>query len=239
MDLSQPARTVVPTLDADVLIVLLGTTMPATGRQIQRLARSGSQQGVAKVLLRLEETGLVSAAEAGAARLYLLNRDHVAFEAVAALADLRGKLFDRIRHAIEAWAVQPLAVSVFGSAARGDGSTSSDIDLLFVRPRGVDVDHPDWSQAMFDLAQSIFAWSGNRANTLQVTVAEVAGMVTRKEPIVAGLKRDERKLVGPGIFAAQDLARAPAPGRKRRTAEPPRAAPDSNRQRRSMRSPNA
>lgn len=204
MDLSRPARTVVPALDAEVLLVLAGTTKPLTGRQVHRLAASGSQQGVGKVLLRLEEAGLVNATDAGTSRLHVLNRDHVAFDAVLALVDLRGKVFDRIRHAINAWTIQPLAASAFGSAARGDGDTASDIDLLFVRPCDVHEADPIWSQALFDLGQSTFTWSGNRASTLQATVEQVAEMIERQEPIVASLRRDELRLVGPGIFEARD-----------------------------------
>ncbi len=204
MDLSRPETAVVPTLDAEVLVVLAGTTKPLTGRQVHRLAGIGSQQGVGKVLLRLEETGLVHATDAGASRLHLLNRDHVACEAVLALVDLRGKLFDRIRRTISAWTVQPLAASVFGSAARGDGDVTSDIDLLFVRPSSVEEADPIWSRALFDLGQSIFAWSGNRASTLQATVEQVAEMIERREPIVASLRRDELRLFGPGIFSAEE-----------------------------------
>lgn len=202
MDLSRPERAVVPTLDAEVLVVLAGTTKPLTGRQVHRLAGNGSQQGVGKVLLRLEETGLVRTTDAGTSRLHLLNRDHVACEAVLALVDLRGKLFDWIRRAISAWTVQPLAASVFGSAARGDGDVTSDIDILLVRPSSVEESDPIWSRALFDLGQSIFAWSGNRASTLQATVEQLAEMIERQEPIVASLRRDELRLLGPGIFAA-------------------------------------
>ena len=204
MDLSRPARTVIPTLDADVLLVLAGTTTPLTGRQVHRLAASGSQQGVAKVLLRLTQTGLVNTTKVGPSRIHVLNRDHVACDAVLALVDLRGRLFERLRDAIRSWPIQPLAASVFGSAARGDGDTASDIDLLLVRPAAVDESDPMWSQALFDLAQSIFSWSGNRASTLQVTTAQMAEMAQREEPIVNNLRRDEIRLVGPGIFAAQD-----------------------------------
>lgn len=182
--------------------MLARTTMPLTGRQVHRLAGSGSQQGVGKVLLRLEETGLVHVTDAGTTRLHLLNRDHVASDAVLALVDLRGKLYDRIRRAICGWTIQPLAASVFGSAARGDGDLTSDVDLLFVRPSAVEEDDPTWSTPLFDLGQSIFAWCGNRASTLQATVEQVAEMVERQEPIVAGLRRDELRLIGPGIFAA-------------------------------------
>lgn len=204
MDLSSPARSVVPTLDAEVLMALAGTTMPLTGRQLHRLAGAGSQKGVSLVLGRLEAAGLVTAQRAGPSRLYLLNREHVACDAVLALIDLRGRLFTRIRKAIEAWTVQPLAVSVFGSAARGDGDSAADIDLLFVRPSTVDEDDPSWSQSLFDLGQSIFSWSGNRASTLQVTARQVAEMIERREPIVAELRRDEIRLIGPGIFAAEE-----------------------------------
>ncbi len=85
MDLSNPANALVPTLDAAVASVLVGTTLPLTGREVTRLSRSGSQPGIQNVLTRMERAGLVDVVEAGPARLYTLNREHVAAAAAMAL----------------------------------------------------------------------------------------------------------------------------------------------------------
>ena len=201
MDLSTPARCVVPSLAADVLVVLARTDRPMTGRQIHRLTTGGSWSGVRRVLVDLADTGLVDVTEAGSANLYVLNRDHVGAEAVLALVDLRGRLFARIREAIAGWEVAPLSAIVFGSAARGDGGRSSDIDVLLIRPREVSVDDPGWAAAVADLCISIHRWSGNPGSVVEVDPRELDDMVTRGEPIVAELLRDQIVLVGERIMA--------------------------------------
>jgi nucleoside phosphorylase len=51
------------------------------------------------------------------------------------LADLRIRLWDKFRLKFESWKVRPLyAAAAFGSAARGDGDVSSDIDVFLVHP---------------------------------------------------------------------------------------------------------
>jgi predicted nucleotidyltransferase len=44
------------------------------------------------------------------------------------------ELWSRFRREIDSWRPKPLYACVFGSAARGDGSVESDIDLLLVHP---------------------------------------------------------------------------------------------------------
>lgn len=189
MDLSNPASAVVPTLDAAVLAVLTGTNRPLTGREVQRLC-GHSQARVQDILNRMTNHGLLDAVEAGAARLYTLNREHVAADTAITLSDLRGRLFERIRSRIEQWPLPPVAAAVFGSAVRGDGGPDSDIDLLIVRPGDIDQDDPRWAVAVDDLSRSIGRWSGNHASVIQATPAQIAEMVERAEPIVAALQRD-------------------------------------------------
>lgn len=189
MDLSNPASAVVPTLDAAVLAVLAGTNRPLTGREVQRLC-GHSQARVQDILNRMTDHGLLDAVEAGPARLYTLNREHVAADAAIMLSDLRSRLFERIRNHLEQWSLPPVAAAVFGSAARGDGGPDSDIDVLIVRPGKIDQDDPRWAGAVDDLSRSIGRWSGNHASIIQATSAQIAEMVERVEPIVAALQSD-------------------------------------------------
>lgn len=134
MDLSDPTRAVTPTLDGSVLAVLASAGKPLTVGQVAELAVRGSEIGIRRSLARLVEQGTVRATVMGRNRVHELNRDHVAAGIADALAGLRTELWRRFRAELATWLVRPLHASVFGSAARGDGTVSSDIDLLLVHP---------------------------------------------------------------------------------------------------------
>ena len=190
MDLSRPVASVVPSLDGDVLMVLAGTTRPLTGREVSRLVRRGSWSGVRRVLHRLVEQGLVTVQEATPSLLYSLNRDHVAAPPVMALARLRTEFFDRIRDQIARWRIAPHSAAIFGSAARGDGSTESDVDVFLVRPDAVDEDDTEWRRQVTELSAAITRWSGNSASLIEVSATEAAGLSERQATIAEELRRD-------------------------------------------------
>jgi predicted nucleotidyltransferase len=196
MDWTDPTRAVMPTLDGAVLTVLAGVTEPLTGREVHRRARRGSAMGVYRALGRLEEQGLVVGSDAAPARLYRLNRDHVAADVAVLLRDLRTRLFDRIREELSSWPVAPVSTALFGSVARGDGNADSDVDVLLVRPDGVADDSEPWATAVFELCQQIRRWTGNDASALQADTSELIGMVARGAPIVESLTEDAIDLAG-------------------------------------------
>lgn len=202
MDLAFPAHAVVSTLDAEVLLTLAGTTLPMTGNQVRRVTGKGSLRGVQLVLQRLERHGLIDVMEAGSSNLYSLNRDHVAAPAVLALIDLRGRLFRRISDEMNKWSIQPIAAAAFGSAARGDGGLTSDIDLLIIRPREISDGDLQWEDQIAALSTLVRRWSGNSASVIQATPAQVSEMLSRNEPIVESLRRDAVSLLGPNILVA-------------------------------------
>lgn len=187
MDVSRPITAVVPSLEGPVLEALARTSRPLTGREVHRLTGAGSPSGVRLVLQRLVEHGLVTATEAGRATLYLANRDHIAWPAVQALTDLRQRLFTRIRDLAASWAVAPVTVAVFGSTARGDGGTDSDIDVLLVH---VEKDDDAWQSQVDDLREKVMAWTGNGCHTYDLTESEFNAHVTTEEPIVDEWRRE-------------------------------------------------
>jgi predicted nucleotidyltransferase len=175
MDVSRPYSALSPTLDGAVLNALAGTTRPLTGREVSRLVGRKSHAGARDVLNRLVVHGLVSRQEAGRALLYTLNRDHLAAPAVLLLAGLREELLSRLRETIANWDIAPVHASLFGSAARSDGDTSSDIDLLLIRGPDVAAEDARWRQQLDDLAASVLSWTGNR-----LSIAEVSGGDVRR-----------------------------------------------------------
>ena len=190
MDLSEPSAAVCPSLEGPVLAVLSATTRPLSVRDVARLTRRGSFEGTRKALHRLTEHGLVRVQEAGNATLYHLNRSHLAAPAVDVLVAMRGALLARITDAIAGWDTSPVHASVFGSAARGDGNTSSDIDLFLVRPKGVAESDPAWRAQADRLSEQILDWTGNHLGLSEVGQSDLprvaktaAGRNIRKDGI--------------------------------------------------------
>ncbi len=205
MDVSNPIADVVPSAHGPVLAVLASTSTPLTGRAIAELTRPQvSQPRVARILAELSETGLVDRTPAGAASLFSLNREHVAAPAVEALTSLRRELWSRIAGHAGGWAHPPQGVVVFGSAARGDGSTASDIDLLVIRPASADGDDPAWQANVTDLAARITRWAGNPCEILDRSREELQAMAAAGERLLSEIRRDGRAIVG-------SIALVPAP----------------------------
>jgi predicted nucleotidyltransferase len=200
MDMAVPYASVIAPLHGRVLGVLAGTTRQLTGREVARLAGT-SQSAAQQVLHKLTEHGLLTEEEAGAraAYLYTLNREHLAVEPVLALLRLRSILFDRIRSEVEAWEVVPHHASVFGSAARGDGDTESDIDVFVVRPAEVDEENKQWRSQLDRLSERIGAWTGNHAGIATVSQRDVRRLTRERPPIVRELETDAVVLLGPSI----------------------------------------
>lgn len=196
MDVGRPYASLVPTLDGAVVTTLAGTTRPLTGREVSRLVGKKSHAGVLRVLNRLADQGLVGRQEAGRALLYSLNRDHLAAPAVLVLAGMRDELLRRIRGAMNEWEIAPVHASLFGSTARADGDTSSDVDLLVIRPRKLAEDEPSWRRQLDALAASVLAWTGNRLSISEVSETDLHRVREEGPPILRELDEDAIHLAG-------------------------------------------
>jgi predicted nucleotidyltransferase len=199
MNVARPYSAVCQSLESDVLNVLAGTSRPLTGREVARLAGRKSHSGVLGALIRLHEHGLVDRQEAGRALLFTLNREHLAAPAVIVLAGMRRELIERLQQTMERWALTPVHASMFGSAARGDGDTQSDIDLFIVRPRDVDDHDFVWREQLDDLVVSVRHWTGNHAAVSEVGETEMSQLRKSGRPIVTELRNDGIRLCGPDI----------------------------------------
>ena len=204
MDLSRPWAPIRSPVDMDVLRVLRRTTRPLTGREVARLVRTGSQPTINASLRRLSEEGLVRAQEAGNAYLYTFNREHLAAPAVELLADVRAELEHRLRSEIAGWQIAPIHLSIFGSAARGDGDTASDIDIFVIRPRDVPDDDARWREQLSRLADHVLAWTGNHAGLSEVSETDMRRLRRERPPVVDELTHHTITIAGP---EAADLLR--------------------------------
>jgi predicted nucleotidyltransferase len=201
MDVARPYKAVCPSLDGEVLSVLARTTRGLTGREVALLTGRSSHSGVLAVLNRLTEHGLVDRVELNRAFLFSMNREHLAYPAVTALVGMRVALFGKIQQEVAAWSLAPVHVSLFGSTARGDGDTQSDIDLFVVRPAEIDQEDARWRAQVDALEDRVSRWTGNRLAVLEISESEIERLTAEDPPIVSELRADAIVLAGSTIPA--------------------------------------
>jgi predicted nucleotidyltransferase len=195
MDVSKPFTAISTGVDADLLVVLAGSTAPRSGRELARRA-GRSNTGAQHVLDRLVEHGLVSRAEVGRTFLYSLNRDHLLAPIVEGMAGARMELIHRLREAIGEWKSPAIHASLFGSAARGDGDADSDVDLLVVRPADIDADNSDWRNQVDQLADLVRRWTGNHAGIVEISDGDLPRLRKERPPVVEEVSEDAIDLAG-------------------------------------------
>jgi predicted nucleotidyltransferase len=197
MDLRTPITSIIPGVRGVVLGIVASTDGSLTGSGIARLAGGRvSQSGVSKALGQLVGSGIVRCQSAGPANLYTLNRDHVAAPAVVLMSRLREELIDRVAAKVETWGVAPVAVWLFGSAARATGGDDSDIDLFLLRPDVVAGGDSEWLMQTLELANSVHDWSGNNCDLLEYGETEFTELVAQSDPLVATLRSEALALWG-------------------------------------------
>lgn len=173
-----------------------------TGSELARRVGRRTHQGALNVLERLVEQGIVLRRQAGRANLYSLNRDHLAAPWIERLAGLRQQLLERMRKQVAEWPIQPVVAAVFGSVARGEAGSDSDVDILLVRPTGVDEE--DWDAQVSKLTAAVTRWTGNDAQPLEFAEEELAGVAS--EPVIKDVV-DHGIEVGGSLQTLRRLAR--------------------------------
>ena len=128
--------------------------------------------------------------------LYTLNRDHIAAEPIITLTRLRSILIERLKEHLAGWEVPAIHASIFGSAARGDGDTGSDIDVLVVRPRDVDDEDERWRSQIDSLAAVIHSWTGNHAGIAEISERDLARLRRERPPVIEDVSADGITLMG-------------------------------------------
>lgn len=186
MNIASPISSVVPTLDGPVLEVLAGSAVPLSLSEVHRRASRGALSGTRRVLQRLVIEGVVLDVPGG----YLLNREHVAADAIEALVTIRARFLSRLHAEVASWSYQADLVGIFGSFARRDGGSRSDIDIVIVGEERC----PD--DVLDELASLVITWTGNRAQIVAITPSELRAMRSVDEPILAEWHRDLEVVYG-------------------------------------------
>jgi hypothetical protein len=203
MDFRRPLTLLTPTLDGDVLATLAAADVEFTGRELARHARHGSTEGIRRAADRLVGEGIVARRSVGGAHLYRLNREHIAAPWVEAMATLPEQLIDRLRLIIGEWEEAASVAFLFGSVARDEASSVSDLDLLVVRRSSCDADSGAWRSQLVALQQAATGLTGNDARVFEIGEGEIgegrARVVledaSRDGVALLGSKRDLKRLL--------------------------------------------
>jgi len=191
MDLATPIRSVIPSTHADVLRVLARTDQPLSGRRVAALTNGRVSQTGANLALRaLVAAGLVTSEDHPPAKLYALNRRHLAAPAIEALASLREQLIEGMRAELADWRYPAWGAWLFGSAARGDGDETSDIDVLLVRPDATDEADPAWMEQVERFVDTVTSWTGNPCAVVEHSRAEFDALLSRGDRLARELRSD-------------------------------------------------
>lgn len=174
MRLQAPFETVTPTVDGDVLAALGRTVVPLTVGDLARRIPSRSSQGIRVAVQRLAVQGVVTADRVGRTFVWSLNREHLAAEALVALASMRQALLDRLVDEVAVLTELRFA-ALFGSAARGTMRVDSDIDLFLVHSDAAR--RSEVTAEVTALEWKVSAWTGNDARSLLMSESEVNGDV--------------------------------------------------------------
>ncbi|HEV7951276.1 MAG TPA: nucleotidyltransferase domain-containing protein [Glaciihabitans sp.] len=182
MDLSAPLASFLNGLDAVALRVVARAGSELTGRQIARLAGTGTPANVRLSLLRLVDIGLVIAAPAPHATMYSANRSHILWPAVEIALNARQELLRRVAAFAGSSAPVGVTIALYGSVARGDSTKASDVDLLVVFPDEVALDDRD--EFVTGLRDHVQLWTGNDAQIYDLTESALASQKEDGDPIV-------------------------------------------------------
>lgn len=205
MNIAHPISDVIPSSEGQVLLVLAGASDGLSARAVARLTGGGvSHVQASKVLRRLARAGVVIEESRPPALAFRLNRDHVSAPAIEQLATLRQRLLQRIGSWAEEAVPAPDAVWAFGSFARGDGGSQSDIDLLIIRPPAVSAGDGNWERRLAELASAVHSWSGNVCTVVEYSMEEFAALVDAGERLPLDIARDGIRVAG------RDIPRAAA-----------------------------
>ena len=186
MNFGEPFGGIIPGARGAVLAVLLRTGTPLTGRQIHGLISDTHGLSSTQVALKaLTQMGLVDTQTVGRAGVHVINEQHASVAPLRALVDPIAALESAIGEVIDA---SVKAVILFGSVARGEATSNSDIDLAVIASS-------TWDDRirLQDIVQKRL---GNHCDVLVFTHAEFTRLAAIGEPVVADIVRDGVTLVG-------------------------------------------
>lgn len=187
MHFGEPFGGLFPGARSSVLAALLRTGSGLTGRQVHALLRDQhSLWSVQQALAALVDLGVLATRSVGRATVHEINEEHYSIASLRTLADPFAALRSAVRDAVGS---NVEAVILFGSVARGDSTSASDVDLAVIAP-------PVW-RGRSDLEDRVRDRLGNACDVVLFTADQFAELASNSaEPIVRHILDDGVLLYG-------------------------------------------
>ena len=195
MDFRHPIESVIPGTQGRVLAALLGTSGELNLRTLARVAGVSIAQA-SRVLPRLIDLGIVERREVPPSSLFRLVAEHVATRALLELADARNAVLTEMGRAASRIRPAPVSVIAFGPFARGDSELDSDIDVMIVRPTGIDADNDRWTQTLERWQTSVSRVAGSTVRILEVDAVAIASKISGGAQLWLDVRRDGQLVFG-------------------------------------------
>ena len=203
VDFRHPIEATIPGAQGRVLAALLGTSGELNLRTIARVAGVSIAQA-SRVLPGLANLGMIERREVPPSSLFRLVPEHVATRALLELANSRDVLMTEMGRTASKIRPAPVSVITFGSFARGDSEPDSDIDVIIVRPTGVDADDDRWTQTIERWRTIVSQIAGNTVEILDVDADAVAAKLSGGTQLWRDIHRDGQVVFGEQLDALAD-----------------------------------
>ena len=207
MDFRHPIEAAIPGAQGRIIAALLGTSGELNLRTIARVAGVSIAQA-SRVLPGLVELGMIERREVPPSSLFRLVPEHVATRALLELADSRAVVMTEMGRAASKIRPSPVSVITFGSFARGDSELDSDIDVIIVRPSGVDADDDRWTQMIERWRTVVTRVAGSTVEILEVDADEAAAKLSGRTQLWRDIQRDGQVVFGERLDALADRVNA-------------------------------
>jgi predicted nucleotidyltransferase len=189
VDFVRPVQAVIPGAQGRILAVLVETSAELNMRTLARLSGVSLAQA-SRVLPGLVSLGLVERRDVPPSALFRVVPDHVAVRAVLGLSRARDVILEEIGRTAAKLPAPPVSVIVFGSLARGDGRPESDIDVVLVRPAGVDEDSDGWRHGVEAWRADVRRMAGSVLHLIEVGEGDIGRLLRSRRPMWNDVRRD-------------------------------------------------
>lgn len=202
MLLNNPTEGILPDSLAELLRVLNRMTPGRTGRVLARFCDGVSVTQVNSLLRRLERIGLVRSEPVPPAKQYFLNKQHVLYAPLIAIAEARSEALAWLSERAQKLPGLVSAI-VFGSVARGEESHESDVDLLLVFDSDEVVSEEENLDAtlskIFELDSEFFKRYGMPLGIIRFGPTALRANIPELSPLAQNVVREGKVLVGEGL----------------------------------------